>query len=256
MVEITLHLDKSVEQNAEVYYEKSKRLKKKIAGIQAIISKTKKQLGELQERKEKKIQESNKPVRKKAWYEKFRWFVSSEGFLVIGGRDATTNEIVIKKHTEPTDIVFHTDMAGSPFFVVKSEGKTIGKDTLSEVADATFTFSRAGKSEITTSQVFYVNPDQVTKTPNAGESLPKGAFVIRGKTNYIENKWNIAVGLYESALMAAPLESVKKHCEKYLVLQKGEKKPSDVAKMVRKLIGGELDEIIRALPSSNLNIKK
>ena len=29
----------------------------------------------------------------KEWYEKFRWFYSSEGFLCIGGRDSTTNDI-------------------------------------------------------------------------------------------------------------------------------------------------------------------
>jgi len=47
----------------------------------------------------------------KEWYEKFRWFISSDDFLILGGRDATSNEIVIKKHTEKNDLVFHR-----PFF--------------------------------------------------------------------------------------------------------------------------------------------
>ena len=56
---------------------------------------------------------------KREWYEKFRWFISSEGFLVIGGRDATSNEIVIKKHADKNDLVFHTDIKGSPFHLSK-----------------------------------------------------------------------------------------------------------------------------------------
>ena len=36
----------------------------------------------------------------------------------------------------------------------------------------------------------------------------------------------------------------------------GEKKPSDVAKTVRKQIGGELDDIIAVLPSGGSDVKK
>ena len=52
--------------------------------------------------------------KKREWYEKFHWFFSSEGFLCVGGKDATSNEVIIKKHLEKNDLVLHTDMAGSP----------------------------------------------------------------------------------------------------------------------------------------------
>ena len=176
--------------------------------------------------------------------------------MVIGGRDATSNEIVIKKHTEPNDLVFHTDMAGSPFFVVKNEGKTIGDKTKEETADATVTFSRAWKFGLQTSSVFYVNPEQVSKKTKAGEYMGKGAFMIYGKTNYIENKINLAVGIKENAIMAGPLEAIKKHCEKFVVLQQGNLKPSDAAKKIRAKISGTIDEIVRALPAGSFEIKK
>jgi vacuolar-type H+-ATPase subunit F/Vma7 len=80
--------------------------------------------------------------------------------------------------------------------------------------------------------------------------------MVRGKVNYVENKFNVAVGLYQQAIMAGPVEAVRAHCEKYVVIIPGDKKPSDVAKMIRKLIGGDLDEIIRALPSGNCDIKR
>jgi predicted ribosome quality control (RQC) complex YloA/Tae2 family protein len=36
--------------------------------------------------------------RKQYWFEKFYWFISSENYLVIGGRDQQQNEIVVKRH--------------------------------------------------------------------------------------------------------------------------------------------------------------
>jgi predicted ribosome quality control (RQC) complex YloA/Tae2 family protein len=256
MPEIELDLKKSVEQNASAYFDKAKKLKKKVIGATQIVGKLKLQVSDLEKKQQSIETMMPKVQRKKAWFEKFRWFISSEGFLVIGGRDATTNEIIIKKHTDNEDIVFHTDMAGSPFFVVKTEGKKPGQETLQEAADATFSFSRAGKSDLTTSPVFYVLPEQVSKTPNPGEYLPKGAFVIRGKTSYVNNRFNVAIGLYDGAPMSGPIESISKNCGKFVAIVPGSKKPSDIAKMVRKLIGGELDEIIRSLPSGSLDIKK
>ena len=126
-MKIILKLNKTVQENAAIYFEKSKKAKKKLDGALEAIERSKKNL-EKEKKKyaQKKEKEDAKPVKrevKKHWYDKFRWFVSSEGFLVIGGRDATTNEIVIKKHTDKEDVVFHTDMSGSPFFVVKSNIK-------------------------------------------------------------------------------------------------------------------------------------
>ena len=111
--------------------------------------------------KKKKLKEVI--TRKKKWYEKFRWFVSSEGFLCIGGRDATTNDILVKKHMEKGDLVFHTQLAGSPFFIIKSEGKKIGKKTIEEAAQATASYSRAWKHGFTVTEVYYITPEQVKK---------------------------------------------------------------------------------------------
>ncbi len=259
MVNIKLFLNKSVEQNAELYYEKAKKAKKKLKGAEEAVEKIKKKLEKLE--KEQRLiedKEEKKIIRKKEWYEKFRWFYTSEGFLVVGGRDATTNEIVIKKHTEKEDLVFHTDMSGSPFFVIKSDGKKINEKSIKETADATVTFSRAWKLGFGEGDVFYVKPDQVTKEAQSGEYLTKGSFMIKGKTNYVDNNTDLAVGLYKTgAVMAGPLEAVKKNCEKYVVLEQGKDKASDIAKKIKKkLEGGELDEIVRVLPAGNYKIKK
>jgi predicted ribosome quality control (RQC) complex YloA/Tae2 family protein len=261
MQKITLDLTKGIEENAAIYFEKAKKAKKKILGAELALSQNLKKLEELEKKRDKLALEQEKKQklkeRKSEWYEKFRWFRSSEGLLVIGGRDATSNEIVIKKHTDANDLVFHTDMAGSPFFVVKSEGKLVGEKTKRETADATCTFSRAWKNGLQTSSVFYVKPDQVSKKAQSGEYMGKGAFMIYGKTNYIDNKVNLAIGLNESnQVMAGPLESVRVSCKKYVVLDQGSEKVSKISKYIQHNIGGDLDGIIRALPSGGFRVGK
>src|SRR3989338_1525948 len=138
MALVEVDLNKSVEKNAEMYFEKAKKFRKKIEGARLAIEKSKAKLQAMAEKAEKENVAAPEIVqRKKEWYEKFRWFLTSTNFLVIGGRDATSNEIIIKKNTEQHDLVFHTDMAGSPFFVLKTEGKDVSPATVMEVADAT-----------------------------------------------------------------------------------------------------------------------
>ncbi|MBI1969114.1 DUF814 domain-containing protein [Candidatus Woesearchaeota archaeon] len=263
-MKIVLDMRKTLQQNAALYFEQAKKAKKKLAGAVAMLEKAKRdreqEQQKIQHQQEKAAEKQEAVKRKMQWYEKFRWFKSSEGFLVIGGRDATTNEIVIKKHTEKHDVVFHTDMAGSPFFVVKknsNSGKEIGAATIQEVANATCTFSRAWKLGLTSIEVFWVKPEQVSKTTEAGEYMPKGAFMIRGKTNYISVEMDCAIGITaEGEIMAGPLAAVQQHCTKLLKVLQGHEKASDLAKRIRKQVGGELDEIIRVLPAGGGKITK
>lgn len=260
-MKITLQLNKTLEQNAALYFEQGKKAKKKAEGAKKAVAEfIKKQEAEKKKtdaQLEKMEKAKQKTKREKKWYEKFRWFFTDDGFLCIGGRDATTNEIIIKKHTDKDDIVCHTDMSGSPFFVIKknSQKKEIKKETIQQAIDATFAFSRAWKLGLMTTQTFYVKPEQVTKEPNSGEYLPKGAFVIRGKTNYLSPTADIAIGKYEDTIMCGPIIAVKAHCKEFLRIVQGKSKPSDVAKLVKKKFGGELDDIISALPPGNCDVK-
>jgi predicted ribosome quality control (RQC) complex YloA/Tae2 family protein len=261
-MKIELSLDKTVESNASEYYEKIKKLKKKLEGAKDALVDSKDKLKQLNKDKDKIIKElkekkeQNELKEKKEWYEKFRWFLSSEDFLVLGGRDATSNEILIKKHTEKDDLIFHTDMIGSPFFVIKSEGKKPGKTTIQEAADATLTFSRAFKLGLATTPTFMARPDQLSKKAPTGEYVPKGGFITEGNLKYIDNKINLAVGIYKNKIIAGPLEAIKNHCKDYLEIERGTDKPGKIAKTIKQKIGGELDDIIRVLPAGTFKIKK
>ncbi|MBI4451262.1 DUF814 domain-containing protein, partial [Candidatus Woesearchaeota archaeon] len=201
---LTLDVSKTLQQNAALYFEKAKRLRKKAAGARAAAERFRKILQELEQKQAVQQKEvRKKPAREKQWFEKFRWFTSSDGFLCIGGRDATTNEMLIKKYAMPGDLVFHTEMAGSPFFIVKAEGKPVPEQTIRETADATATFSRAWKLGLAAADVYWVKPEQVTKEARAGEYLTKGAFVIKGRTNRVPNTANLAIGITSDGLVMA-----------------------------------------------------
>ncbi len=263
MPDIKLFLQKSLEENASAYYDQAKKIRKKITGAQTALQNSEDRLAALLKKNtifEKEAQKKDDhKARKKEWFEKLRWFISSDGFLVVGGRDATTNEIIIKKHLEPTDLVFHTDIAGSPFFVIKSQEKEIPEQTIKETAEATATFSRAWKLGLQSTDVFYVKPEQVTKQARPGEFLGKGAFMVYGKTNYVQNTINLAIGTTEEKkIMAGPLSAVQKHCKQFLVLKQGSEKASDIAKKIRHLLDKELelDDIIKTLPAGQFALVK
>ena len=247
-MKLSILLNKSVDENATLYFEQAKKARKKLEGAKRALEISKKRAEE-----RTPIKEDKKPQKavKRIWYEKFRWFYTSDKLLVIGGRDATTNEIVIKKHTDKDDLVCHTHIQGSPFVTIKSEGKEISKTSLEEACVFTACVSRAWKLGMGSVKVGYVKPEQVTKEANAGEFLAHGAFMIRGKTPDIEVSLKFAVGMYEGKVMGGPLSAVRTLCPAYCEVVQGDLKPSEMARKIKSKIGGEIDDIVRALPPGN-----
>jgi len=122
--ELKIFYNKTVAQNAEYYYDISKKYKKKIPGVKETIKNTEKELEELEkgfklflDKKEKENKIKN--AIKKEWFEKFRFSFTKNGYLVVLGKDATTNEILLKKHMDNEDLVLHSDAPGSPFGLIK-----------------------------------------------------------------------------------------------------------------------------------------
>lgn len=249
-MEVKLYLDKSVEENASIYFDLSKKAKKKFEGAKKAIIETEKKIESLKKKAEKEEAKKEIVVNKKPkWYHKFRWCFTSDGYLMIGGRDATTNEIIIKKHTDDNDLVFHTDMAGSPFVVLK-DGKSSNEVSKNEASIFTADFSKAWKNGFRSCDVFYVEKNQVTKEAEHGEYLSKGSFKISGKTTYLKPVMSFAVGVYDNFMMGGPIDSVKKNCKEFVELIQGDEKVSSVAKVVKKKLDyDDLDEIIRVLPN-------
>jgi len=197
--------------------------------------------------------------RKLAWYEKFRWFVTSEGRMAIGGRDAQTNSTLISRHMEDNDVVYHADLFGSPFFILK-EGAEQTEGEIRQVAQATAAFSSAWKTGLGSADAYWVTPGQVSTAAPSGEYLPRGSFAIMGKKNFVtKNIVEIAVGLDGAGRIAAgPEDAIKTQCARYVVLKPHREKGWETAKRVLSdlnTMSGNLslpltvDDVLRALPS-------
>ena len=256
----------TIPENAENYYEKSKKAKRKTKGALIAIENTKKQLEEIKSKKDSAMENISVPkkrVKKNLkWYEKLRWFVSSDDVLVVGGRDANSNESVVKKYLEPNDIYLHADIHGATSTAIKLNGHKLNDNLLKESGEFAASFSSAWSKGFTSQDVFWVHPDQVSKTPEAGEFLAKGSFVIRGHRNYIRGaRLKLAVGIvdYEGKrIMAGPIEALEKHSQNFVVLKPGFTKKEAIAKKILHKINEDdlitLDDIIRVLPSGKCDI--
>jgi len=197
--EVYLDLKISVGENANFIYKKGKKAERKLKGTLPAIKKTEENIRKLTIERETIELDIDFLVRKpqKKWYEKFRWFTSSDGFLIIGGRDASSNETIFKKYIDPNDIIFHTNFPGSPLTIIKNpENKQIPKESIEEAANFVASYSIAWKENWGIVDVFYVFADQISKTPPTGEYLPKGSFMILGKKNVVKGaKTEIALRL-------------------------------------------------------------
>ncbi len=241
--EIELDARLSVTQNSQIYYDRSKKLSSKIKGALEAIEATKKLTGK--EDVPKKTRQKF-PVHKQKWYEQFRWFVSSDGFLVIGGRDAQSNEDIVKKYLEKRDIFFHAHVSGSPAVVVKTEGKEVPETTLTEAAQFTVSYSVIWKSGQASGDAYWVLPEQVSKTPESGEYVAKGAFVIRGQRNYYKDVLlGAALGLIlneEKRLIGGPVSAVRKIAQFVMELEPGEFEQNDLSKKIYRMLTDKFED--------------
>lgn len=124
-------------------------------------------------------------ARKVYWFEKFYWFISSENFLVIGGRDAQQNELIVKRYMRPTDIYVHAEIQGASSVIVRNpSGGDVPPKTLIEAGTMAISYSVAWDAKVVTN-AYWVRSDQVSKTAPTGEYLGTGSFMIRGKKNFL-----------------------------------------------------------------------
>ncbi|XP_021920344.1 nuclear export mediator factor NEMF homolog isoform X2 [Zootermopsis nevadensis] len=184
---VDIDLDLTAFSNATKYYDKKKSAAKK-------QQKTLESQGKALKSAEKKTKQTLKEVqamtniskaRKIFWFEKFFWFISSENYLVIGGRDQQQNELIVKRYMRPGDIYVHADIQGASSIVIKNPaGEPVPPKTLNEAGSMAVSYSVAWSAKVVTN-AWWVESSQVSKTAPTGEYLTTGSFMVRGKKNYL-----------------------------------------------------------------------
>ena len=266
---IKINTSAPIQTIASVIFDGSKKQKGAIASIERLIKRTEKDL-------EKAIHKSQvskgsigfQQVRKKTWFERYRWFFTSDGILAIGGRDSSSNSAVIRKHVEKNDKIFHAEINGSPFFILKDEQNAATPLSLKEVAHATACFSRAWKEEIYGINAYWVNPDQVKKAAPTGQTMGKGSFMIEGQRNFFKvTSLKLAIGILQKdevyLLTCGPPEIIKKSCVCYVIIEPAGTEMADVAKKIKNKFSSineemgklfNIDDFVRVLPSGSSKI--
>jgi len=249
--DVELEIKKNIHENADSYYERAKKAREKADGVKRAIEATLREMERVEEKLERKLVTSIKVRRKREWYENYRWFFTSEGFLVIGGRTAEMNEEIVSKHLESRDLFFHTQTPGAPAVILK-DGQEAGEISIREAAEFAATYSALWKEEKHAGEVYYVLPEQVSKTAKPGEYLPKGSFYITGKRNYLTVELNCAIGVDLESLrvIGGPVTAVKNQADYYVELEIGGKEHNELGvEIARKLLemAGEEKHIVRAV---------
>ncbi|MDD4244816.1 MAG: ribosome rescue protein RqcH [Candidatus Methanomethylophilaceae archaeon] len=257
---VTLNYTKNIDANASDIYQRSKDLSDKAKRADDALKETldaleKKEKGLI---KEKRKMASRAQPTKQFWFERYKWFITTGGRLVIAGRDAHTNDGIVKKHLKDNDVYAHADVHGAPSVILK-EGKSASDAELREACIFAITQSKGWVSAVGEGSAFWVFPDQVSKTPEAGEFVPRGAFIIRGKRNYEYHiPLKMAVGeityMNERKVMCAPVECIKDRSSKYFIIEPGRGKAGKTAAQMARELSVPEEEVSRIIPPGDSQI--
>jgi len=225
----------------------------------------------------RRVPSTRKPRRK--WYETYRWFISSEGNVVIAGKNAQQNESAINSRLKEGDLAFHADIHGAAFVVAKAERLAasaadsppgVGLLTVKEAAEFAAAHSKAWSSGFSEVDVLQFKPGTLSKTTPDGVRLPRGSFHGRPSEVHdkVEVKLSIGVQLTEFGastivrVFAGPLMTVRKACKYFVTIQPGSIPAQELAQAVKNGILARcmpehrraiealpLDEFARHIPS-------
>ncbi|QLC32695.1 fibronectin-binding domain-containing protein [Halarchaeum sp. CBA1220] len=261
---ISLDPEAGVEKNADGLYTEAKRIQEKKEGALSAIADTREELEQWQRRREEWSEEEHEdeeeddeepenvdwlsrasiPVRKQEqWYDRFRWFRTSDGFLVIGGRNAEQNEEIVEKYMDGYDRFFHAQAHGGPVTVLKTSAPSepsqdieLPESSLEEAAQFAVTYSSVWKDGRGAGDAYMVMPEQVSKTAESGEYLSKGGFTIRGDRTYFENTpVGCSVGITcepSTRVVGGPPSAIEGEAETTVSLEPGKFAQGDAAKRV------------------------
>ena len=292
---ITLEVSKTVHQNAQRYFEEGRSQKSKAKGAQAALAGTEEAREKAEKRAAKDAAAGRLRARqrsKRFWFEKHRWAMLSGGHLLIGGRDAKGNDVVVRKHLSSHDLYFHADLHGAPSCSLKlkdglapnqnpseaipegvaslqivqnladgtEDARELSESLHSEAAQVAVCWSRAWGSGGAAAVAFHARPSQVSKTTESGESLGRGSFVVRGKRNWHRDlPLELAVGMAVVNGVPMPVSgtpsTISEYCQRWVKVTPGREKKEAVANRISKATGLVQDDLLSCLPPGNCSVE-
>mgnify|MGYP001572607320 CR=1 FL=1 len=183
-------------------------------------------------------------------YEKYRWFITSEGKLVIGGKSAEQNEKIMAS-VRKDSVVMHTSAPGSPFCIISNPTK----EEIEEVAIFTACFGQEWKRGKKKTSVDIFRGNQVSKK----KDMKTGTFGVSGKIEHKEVKLELALDFQKKKLRAVPIAASK---SPILIITPGNLNKEQAIKEIARIIKEKLcypvtkDEIASAIPSDKIGVRE
>ncbi|MDX1534336.1 MAG: NFACT family protein, partial [Thermoplasmata archaeon] len=257
---LDLQYEETVDQNAQRYYEQKRALLERGGRIETALAASRKELHRVEKSaRRKERQRPLYPASKRFWFDAYRWTLSSGKVLILGGRDARSNEKLVRKHLSPGDRYVHADLTGAPSVVVKG-GAEADERTLREASRFALVYSKAWRHGLGSGSAFWVTPDQVSKTAESGEFVKRGSFVIRGKRNYVHNL-ALALGVGEvevegnRRIMGGDPDALRALSKRYLVVKPaGPLRRQDLARLLSRAYEVPSAEVERVLPAGTFEV--
>ncbi len=253
--ELTLQVEESVEANANRLYRLAKRAESKAQGaVEA-------QAGSVKPppRADGSDKKDGAHAQRTFWFERFRWFVTSAGNIGVAGRDAASNETVVRRYLKQNDVYCHADLTGAPSVVVKHAQGEVSEKAAHEGCLYSLAYSKAWSARVASGHTYWAEADQVSKTPQTGEFLAKGSFVIRGQRHWHRNQAvEAAVGWMEvegiPRVMGGPVPALEALSTRYVVLRPGYLVRREVARVLAAGLGAEVGVLERGLPPGDCDL--
>ncbi len=226
--EVCLSVRKSLDEQVVELEKKRGELASKIERAEEVLEEMKKSSVKIEEELKVKVYSKLAP---RLWFEKYRWTITRGGFIVIAGRDASQNEVIVKRYLGNSDIFLHADIHGAPATVLLRGSREPAERDIFDAAVIAACYSRAWREGLSYVDVYWVLGNQVSKSPPSGEYLSKGAFMVYGPRNYLRVPLALGVGLrlycdevygeYVKVLVGNP-DTIKETSLSYVVIVPGE----------------------------------
>ncbi len=258
----------SPRESAQILFEEAKRVQAKLTGARAALQATAEKLvvPTVPERPSGGRVGPGPPRRQRThWFERYRWFLSSEGAVVVAGRDAASNDLVVKRHLKEGDIYVHADLHGAASVVVKHPepgAPPLTETTYREAGQWAVSYSKAWRAGLASASAFWVAHDQVSKAGESGEFVARGGWMIHGTKHFMHDlPTELGLGTVdyagETLWMMAPLDAVRRRGALRVVLTPGPERERSLreAELAREL--GIPRTLLQALlPGGGLTVRR
>jgi predicted ribosome quality control (RQC) complex YloA/Tae2 family protein len=262
---VPLYRDRSPRESAQALYEEAKRMQSKLAGAQAALRESEGRLALAPRVAALPVAAARPSKPKTRWFERFRWFISSEGAIVVAGRDAASNDLIVKRHLKEGDVYVHADLHGAASVVVKHPEPSeppLTEATYREAGQWAVAFSKAWRAGLASAGAFWATPEQVSKAGESGEFVARGAWVVRGTKRVMRDlPTELALGTIEyegeTRWMVAPPDAVRLRGVVRVLLTPGEERerPEREVELSREL-GIPRSVLQSLLPAGGLTLRR